>query len=152
PEPAEVFDWRDAPPPVQPTAETAPLPALPAAGNGPPLGVPVPPPREPSPRPRRRRESDVPIAKPAPASAAWDDEEPKRRSGWVLLVLTLLVAGMLSYGGWRVVEHFAFAEENLRTEAEKDYQGGAYRNAAKKYHELAENYGRSPRAAEYRFW
>jgi outer membrane protein assembly factor BamB len=155
PAPEEVLDWQSVPPPVQApgAAPLRPDVAIPAPESpvlGEPAAAPAPP--------RRRRSRQVPVAAPAgprpPArSPAWDEELPPRRTGRKLLmvVLGLSIAVMGGVLGWAVVSRIVQAEDNLRAAAEADYQGGIFRNAAKKYHELAENYGRSSRAAEYRF-
>lgn len=134
PGPVEEFDWRSAPPPVQ------------AAGSEVPRGIPVAPP------PARR---PPPVQAPPPAPAREWDEPPDTGRRWgprIIALLVFFIVSLIVGGGFVIYNRLGHAEEALRTEAEKDYASGSFHNAAKKYHALADGYGRSPRAAEYRFF
>ena len=56
----------------------------------------------------------------------------------------MLTVGAVSYAAIYLVQTFAQDEESRRADAEKDYQGGIYGRAARKYHDLAKDYGGSP--------
>jgi outer membrane protein assembly factor BamB len=141
PDSVEELDWRSAPPPVQApaatTADETPVARKPKTTKEQPVrGAPA------------VVTKSLPAPRPAPVIL---DGEPPRRGVWKLLTLVLLCAGGIGVGGWAVYSRLAFAEDRLRADAEKDYQGGSYRGAAQKYGELTKSFGRSPRVAEYRF-
>jgi outer membrane protein assembly factor BamB len=124
----EEMDWQLAPPPVQTTGATA------AAAAEPP--------------PARERAAPVALGQRA---REWE-QRPRR---FFRRFLMLGLFGIFVCGAGYLV-HF-LSEANVRDEitrqadAEKDLQAASYRAAAKKYHELAGKFGRSPRAAEYQF-
>jgi outer membrane protein assembly factor BamB len=78
-------------------------------------------------------------------------EEQRRFRGKIILALLgLMIAGGASYAIYHVVRTLAHDEEIRRDDAAKDYASGSYANAGKKYHELAEKYGSSAHASDYR--
>jgi outer membrane protein assembly factor BamB len=137
--PAEIADWRSAPPPVQHEN-----------------GAPAKPVRaEPSRRKRTEKRDAYPVAQPAPPSTPQVEHTPivappKRGLLWVAFLL-LLVIGLVGGGGWLIVNRINRSEDSLRTQAEKDYADGSFRAAAKKYEELGTKFSRSGHAAEYHF-
>ena len=63
----------------------------------------------------------------------------------------MLVVGAAVYGITHVIRAYAHDEEIRSAEADREYSAGSFANAAKAYRELAETYGRSEHAANYRF-
>jgi outer membrane protein assembly factor BamB len=145
--PAQVMDWRDAPPPVQ-------------RFNGSTESQ--------SSRHRDRRRDKYPVAKPAPiipeapfdsgpavAPASFevvsDAPSHRRRGLGPVIVLLGAIFGIAGFGSWVIYNKIARSEETLRTEAERDYQNGSFRAAAKKYDELSQKYAKSGRTPDYVF-
>ncbi len=126
----EELDWRAAPPPVQQPAVTSNSPVANAPGS-------------PSQQPE----------KSAPRFRDWEDPTPgRRRRGLVVtIVFGLMALGGIVYGSYHIIQSYAHDEEIRRVDAAKDYAGGSFGNAGKKYRDLAERHGRSEHAAEYRF-
>jgi outer membrane protein assembly factor BamB len=123
PAPVEELDWRDAPPPVQTDED--------AAANGDPDHI-----------------------KPLAPARIRDWDQPAPTLHWrrlILFGLILFTVSLAGYGVWYGVRALAFAENNLRAEAAKDYAGGKFRAAANKYRDLATKYGNGEHGPEYRF-
>jgi outer membrane protein assembly factor BamB len=135
---AEEFDWRTAPPPVR-SGEAANKPTS----------------RSPSPKLKgekkpRALSPPFPIREGGTAGWGYSPESRRRRGVFVIGFLTLIVAGGIGGVIYTIVRAYAHNEQTLRAAAEADYARGAFRAAAKAYHELAEKHGRSEHAAEYR--
>jgi outer membrane protein assembly factor BamB len=132
--PVEEFDWRAAPPPVRAERvdSKTPVAAAPTA-------------------PRAASQERPPPKKPPIANQDWDEPPAKRRWGFLIALGLLIPAGAIGYLIHHAVKVYSQDEDTLRAAAEKDYDGGAFGRAGKKYHQLAEKHGGSPRAAEYRF-
>jgi outer membrane protein assembly factor BamB len=64
--------------------------------------------------------------------------------------LVLVAVGFGAFVITYIVRAYVHDEQTRLAAAEKDYASGAFRVAAKGYHELAAKYGRSEHAAEYR--
>jgi hypothetical protein len=114
------LDWRAAPPPVRNAAATADH----LLGTGETSGdIPV------APMARRRPPPPPPVQ-----VREWD--QPPRPGRWripLLVVLGVITAGAAAYGISFVVSSIAQNEESRRADAAKDYAGGSFGSAAKKY-------------------
>jgi len=123
PHPVEDLDWRTAPPPVQGEA---------GAGESA-HTVYQPPPKT-----------------LTPAIVESDASPRRKRSLAVIAGLLLVIGGMTGGAVWYVAKALSQSEERLRAEAEADYKAERFRPAQKKYGILADKFGRSEKAVQYR--
>ena len=122
--PAQEFDWRVAPPPVQ-------------ASNGAAARKPI---------------DGVPPATPAQTRSSAPAIESTPRGGRrTVVLLAALVVALIGGGAWIAIRKVTQSEGALRAAADRDYADGSFRAAAKKYDELAARFGRGDRGEEYRF-
>ena len=137
--PAEVADWRSAPPPVQ-------------HENGAP---PKPQRTDPSHRKRAEKRDTYPVAQPAPTPTPQAEripiiEPPKRGLAWVVFLL-LLVVGLVGGGGWLIVNRITRSEDKLARSGREGLQGRLIPRRGQEVRRTRRKFGRSSHSAEYHF-